>query len=209
MTRPIDEKLVVMRMDNSDFKSKAKETTSIFDKLKQTFQNIKTGNLDSVSKDLSGISKAANSVDMNSLGRSVDQVASRFSTLGVVATTALATITNKAVNAGMQLSKSLGIDQVTSGFSEYETKINSIKTVLSNTEWAGTNLDDVKKNLQELNEYADQTIYNFAEMTKNVGRFTAAGATLEDSVVAIKGMGNLAAVSGAQGEQLNRAMYHG
>lgn len=207
MARPIDEKIVAMKMDNSDFKRKALETTSLFGKLRDSLNRIPGVNLGKITNDLSGIQRAANGTDISGLGRSVDAIAGRFSALGVVATTALVNISNRAVNAGMSLANSLGMEQITGGFREYELKIGSIGTVLSNTEWAGTGLKDVNKTFQELNEYADQTIYNFAQMTQNIGRFTAAGVTLEDSATAIKGLGNLAAISGSNTEQLNTAMY--
>ena len=197
-----------MKMDNQDFKKKAVETTSIFGKLKQTFSNIgdlRFGN--KVVSEFSNIQKSANSVNMSSLASSVDTIAGRFSTLGVIATTALTNITNKAVNAGQAMLSSVTSAPVMSGFNEYETKMRSIGTMLSNTEWNGSTLDDVKKTLGELNEYADQTIYSFGQMTDNIGRFTAAGVTLEDSAIAIKGLGNLAAVSGSTTEQMNTAMY--
>src|SRR5690606_38572812 len=111
------------------------------------------------------------------------------------------------INAGMAITKSLTFDQVTAGFQEYELKMGSIRTILANTEHAGSSLDDVKNALEELNTYADQTIYNFGQMTANIGRFTAAGVGLEDATVAIKGLSNLAAVSGSEVHQLNTAMY--
>ena len=207
MARPIDEKIVAMKMDNSDFKRKAIETTSLFGKLTNSLNKIPGVNLSKIANGFSGISRAANSVTLGGLGRAIDTISQRFSTLGVIATTALVNISNRAIDAGINLVKSLGMDQIITGFQEYELKIGSIGTVLSNTEWAGTGLSDVNRVFGELNDYADQTIYNFAQMTQNIGRFTAAGVKLEDSATAIKGLGNLAAISGSNTEQLNTAMY--
>lgn len=206
-TRPIDEKIVAMKMDNSDFKQKALETTSLFGKLRDSLNKIPGVNLGKVSNDFKDIQRAANGTDLSGMAKAIDTISNRFSAMGVIGTTALVNLTNKAVNAGMALSNSLGMEQVNAGFREYELKIGSIGTVLSNTEWAGTGLKDVNKTFQDLNEYADKTIYNFAQMTQNIGRFTAAGVTLEDSATAIKGLGNLAAISGSNTEQLNTAMY--
>ena len=85
--------------------------------------------------------------------------------------------------------------------------MNSVQTILANTQKEGTNIDQVNKALKELNTYADQTIYNFTEMTRNIGTFTAAGVKLDDSVSAIKGIANLAAVSGSTSQQASTAMY--
>lgn len=70
-----------------------------------------------------------------------------------------------------------------------------------------TTLEDVTDALDELNTYADKTIYNFADMTKNIGTFTAAGVDLDTSVQAIKGIANLAAMSGANSTKASTAMY--
>lgn len=206
-SRPIDEKIVAMKMDNSDFIRKATQTTSMFSKLKASFSKITGISLNKTANEISSIGKAAGNVKLDQMANGVQNVTTRFSALQVAATTALATIANHATNAGLALAKSLSLDQVTAGFGEYETKINAIGTVLSNTEWAGTNLNDVNRVLDDLNTYADKTIYNFGQMTENIGRFTAAGVKIDDSATAIKGLSNLAAASGSDVNQLNTAMY--
>lgn len=206
-SRPIDEKIVAMKMDNSDFKRKAVETTGLFGKLRDSLNKIPGVNLGGITNDLNGIKRAANGTNLDGLASSVEGVSSRFSTMGVIATTALATITNKAVNAGMALTKSFGMDQLTSGFREYELKMGSIQTILANTARHGTTLDDVSRNFEELNAYADKTIYSFADMTKNIGLFTNAGLKLDESTSMIKGFSNAAAASGTNAEGAARAAY--
>ena len=141
------------------------------------------------------------------LDTTVESITSRFSTLGVIGVTALANITNRVVNLGTEMLKSLTITPLTTGFSEYETKMNSISTILANTADDGETLETVSAALNELNEYADKTIYNFAQMTDNIGKFTAAGVGLDDSVAAIKGMSNLAAFFGVDATRAAGAMY--
>lgn len=205
--RPIDEKIVAMKMDNSDFKRKAIETTGLFGKLRDSLNRIPGVNLGKVTSEFGGIQRAVNGTDLSGLARSVDTIASRFSTLGVVATTALANITNQAVYAGQNLLKSLTTDQLLDGFREYEMKMGSIQTILANTQNKGSTLADVKRNFEELNAYADKTIYSFAEMTKNIGLFTNAGLGLDESTSMIKGFSNAAAASGTNAEGAARAAY--
>lgn len=141
------------------------------------------------------------------LDKSVESVTSRFSALGVMGVTALANITNKMVDLGTNMLKSLTIEPLMTGFSEYETKMGSIQTILANTAHHGTDMDDVTKVLNDLNTYSDKTIYNFAEMAKNIGTFTAAGIDLDTSAASIKGIANLAALSGSNSQQASTAMY--
>ena len=144
---------------------------------------------------------------MSGLGSAVESVRMKFSALEVMAVTALANITNSAVNAGKRVVSAFTFEPVMKGFQEYETQINAVQTILANTESKGSTLKDVNAALDELNLYADKTIYNFTEMTRNIGTFTAAGVDLDTSVSAIKGIANLAAVSGSNSQQASTAMY--
>ena len=201
MSASIDSRVVEMRFDNKQFESAVSTSMSTLDKLKQKL------NLSGASKGLSDLNTAAKNVNMSGLGGAVESVTAKFSALQVMGVTALANITNSAVNAGKNIVKSLTIDPVKSGFSEYETKMGSIQTILANTEHQGTTLDHVTAALDELNLYADKTIYNFQEMTRNIGTFTAAGVDLDTSVRSIQGIANLAAVSGSTSQQASTAMY--
>ncbi|AXQ61262.1 tape measure protein [Streptomyces phage LibertyBell] len=159
-----------------------------------------------------GLSKTASAANAQSgslknLEGNVSSLASRFSNLGSVATGALLSIGARAQQVGTQVINAFTFKPVTDGFREYETNLNSIQTILANTQAAGTNLQDVTRALDELNHYSDQTIYNFSEMAKNIGTFTAAGVALEPATAAIKGIANLAALSGSNSEQASGAMY--
>lgn len=205
--RPIDEKIVVMKLDNSDFTRKAQETTTIFGKMRDSLSKIPGVNLSKTNQELTQMNQTTRGFNLDTIGSSLQTITGRFSNLGIVGVTALTNISNRAVDAGINLANSLTMDPVMDGFREYETKIGAIGTVLSNTEWAGTTLDDVKRVLGDLNDYADQTVYSFGQMTENIGRFTAAGVSIDDSATAIKGLSNLAAASGSDVNQLNTAMY--
>ena len=201
MSKSIDERVVQMQFDNKQFEQGAKTTMSTLDKLKEKLQ------FKDASKGFKNLDTAAKSVDLSSLSKSIDTIASRFTNMGIIATTALQNITNRAIRAGQQLTNSILVQPITGGFSEYETQLNAVQTILANTSMNGTTLQDVNAALDELNTYADKTIYNFTEMTRNIGTFTAAGVELDTSVQAIKGIANLAAMSGSSSTQASTAMY--
>lgn len=197
----VDSRVVEMRFDNKQFENNVQTTMSTLDKLKQSL------NLSGASKGLENVSAAAKNCDMSVLSGAVETVRMKFSALQVMGVTALANITNSAVNAGKRIVSALTIDPMKSGLQEYETQINAVQTILANTQHEGTNIKQVNAALDELNEYADKTIYNFTEMTRNIGTFTAAGVDLNTSVDSIKGIANLAAVSGSTSQQASTAMY--
>ena len=201
MSRTIDERVVSMEFDNKNFESNVRTSLNTLEKLKQSL------NLSGAAKGLENVNSAAKSIDMSGMATAVDTVKLKFSALEVMAVTALSNITNSAVNAGKRLVAAFTIDPIAAGFSEYETQINAVQTILANTQSKGTTLDQVNNALDELNHYADMTIYNFTEMTRNIGTFTAAGVDLDTSVSAIKGIANLAAVSGSTSQQASTAMY--
>lgn len=201
MSETIDSRVVEMRFDNKNFVNNVHDTMSTLDKLKQKL------NLTGASKGLENLDSAAKKVNMNGLGSAVETVHAKFSALEVMGVTALANITNSAVNAGKKIVSALTIDPIKTGFQEYETQINAVQTILANTSHNGTTIDEVNTALDTLNAYADKTIYNFTEMTRNIGTFTAAGVDLQTSVDSIQGIANLAAVSGSTSQQASTAMY--
>lgn len=201
MSTSIDRRIVELAMENGQFERGAQTSIKTLDNLNKSLR------LDNATSGLSELSRASRGFNLNPISDALSSVSGGFSALAVIGITALANITNSVVNLGRQMVQRLTIQPLQMGLREYETQINAIQTVLANTESKGTTLQDVNEALNELNRYADKTIYNFSEMTRNIGTFTAAGISLETSTAAIKGIANLAAVSGSNAQQASTAMY--
>lgn len=198
----VEDRIVQMRFENSQFQRGASQTMSMLDRLKAKL------NFSGASKGLNDINAAAGKTNLQPLATSVEGVNSKFLALTTVAVTALSMITSRAIEAGAALASSFTVRPIIDGLQEYETNLNSIQTILANTGLEGEKgLGKVEKALDELNHYSDQTIYNFSEMARNIGTFTAAGVDLDTSTNAIKGIANLAAVSGSNSQQASTAMY--
>lgn len=195
----VDERVVEMRFDNKQFESNAQQSIKTVENLKNTLD------FSSTTKSFDNLEKAASGIDFNPLGKAVEGVKEKFSAFEIAAITAIQNVTNRAVDAGVRIAKSLSIDQVIAGFQEYELKMGSVQTIMAST---GESLETVNNYLDELNHYADKTIYSFSDMTRNIGKFTNAGVKLEDAVKAIQGISNEAAVSGANANEASRAMYN-
>ena len=199
MSKTVDERVVEMRFDNKQFEQNVQTSLSTLDKLKRSL------NLDGAAKGLENVNSAAKNCNMSGLTSAVETVHAKFSAFEVMAVTALANITNSIINTGKQMLHSLTIEPISQGFEEYELKMGSIQTIMMST---GASLEEVNGYLNELNTYADRTIYSFADMTSNIGKFTNAGVKLEDAVMAIQGVSNEAAISGANANEASRAMYN-
>lgn len=201
MSKEVDERVVEMRFNNALFESKVQQTMRSLVALNEKLM------FKGAEKGFEKVSDSSEKVKFNALLNALDNLSQKFSAVEVIGVTALMRITNQAVDAGERLVKALSLDPIISGFQEYETQINAVQTILANTSSKGITLDQVNAALDELNHYADLTIYNFTEMTRNIGTFTAAGVDLNTSVSAIKGIANLAAVSGSTSQQASTAMY--
>ena len=187
MGSTIDQRVVEMQFRNEDFE-----------------RNINTS-LNSIDRLKTGLNMSGAAKGFEAFGSSVEGIKVKFSALQTIAMTALANITNSVINTGKHLVSSLAIQPITEGFKEYELKMGSVQTIMAST---GASLETVNKYLADLNTYSDKTIYSFRDMTSNIGKFTNAGVDLETAVMAIKGVSNEAAVSGANAQEASRAMYN-
>jgi tape measure domain-containing protein len=197
----IDDKVVAMSFESSKFEQGVNRAIAALDKLKSSLK------FEHIGKGLDAIQSSMNKFNLGQVSKSVDDVSHRLEALRLVAISVLGQLAAQATRAAGRFLKAFTIDPIIQGFNEYATNLNSIQTVLANTQAAGTSLDDVNKALQDLNRYSDKTIYNFGQMARNIGTFTAAGVDLQTSTAAIKGIANLAALSGSNAEQASTAMY--
>lgn len=198
----IDERIVEMTFKGQAFADGVRNTISALSALKERLTGLKGSEAE-----LNNIDEAGKRFSLAGVANGLETLTSKFGLLGITGITVLSNIVNRAVNAGISIAKSLTIDPIKQGLEVYETKINAIQTILANTSSSGTTLNQVTQALNQLNVYANQTVYNFGQMAQNIGTFTAAGVNLKTSVASIKGIANLAALSGSSAEQASTAMY--
>lgn len=199
MANEVDSKIVQMKFDNSNFERNAQTTIKTLEKLnsKSSFQGMADG--------LNAVDKAAQKVDISPIGKSADVVKVKFTALGTVVDEVYRQITRGAISAGQQLVSSLTVDQVTSGFSKYEDKLTSVRTIMNST---GLSVEEVNDQLQRLNWFTDETSYNFVDMVNNIGKFTNNQIPLKDAVTQMQGIANWAALAGQGVNEASRAMYN-
>lgn len=199
MSRVVDERIVSMQFDNKRFEANVAETMSTLDKLKQKL------NLSGSAKGLEEINTSAGKVNMNGLAAGVEAVSAKFSALQVVGVTALANITNSAVNAAKRFVHALTVAPVSDGFKEYEMMLNSIQTTMAGT---GKTAKEVELELKKLDEYADKTVYSTSDMLSNLPKFTNAGVALESATTAMIGIANATALAGGDASKASIAFYN-
>lgn len=199
MSKSIDERVVEMQFDNQQFEKGINTSVKSLDKLKKSLQ------LDDAGRSFEKLERSAKNVRLDGLAASVDAISSKFTLMGRMSIAWMDNIAHAAVNAGKRIVNALTVDPVRTGFNEYELKMDAIKTIMNGSK---RSLEDVTKALNELNKYADDTIYSFSDMTSNIGKFVNNNVELEDAVAAMKGISNAAALAGQGATQASSAMYN-
>lgn len=200
MSVEYDDKIVRMQFDNKSFESGVQTTLKSLQNLKDSlnFNNAVSG--------IENLTAGFQNISFNNLLTGIDQVTVKIPVIGTVLDQTIRNMTNSVEGFVKDtLSKFSNIGNAKSGFGEYELQIGAVKTIKAST---GEDVATINKYLDELNEYADNTIYSFSDMTSNIGKFTNAGVELKDAVAAIKGISNEAALAGASSEEASRAMYN-
>ena len=201
MSTSIEDKVVSLKFDNAQFAKGVMSSQKSLEQLNKSLQ------MKGATKGLDDVEGRANRFNLGALAEAPKTVANGFSVLAGAAAVALGNIASQAIATGATLLNSFTMKPIMDGFGEYETKMGSIQTILANTASKGTTLSQVTSALDTLNTYADKTIYNFAEMTHNIGLFTNAGLGVEESASMIKGFSNAAAASGTTSSAAANAAY--
>lgn len=202
MPTSVDNRVVKMEFDNESFERKTKESMSTLDKLKESL------NFDETGKALDKLSKSTKNFSMDNVSNAVSSAAGSFSVFETIATGVLLRLGAQITDFAERQVKKLALDQVLAGWDKYTAKIESVQTILNSTRDMGENIDSVNDKMAELNWFTDETSYNFADMSSNIGKFTANGQDLAESTTAMMGIANWAALSGAKVQQMSMAMYN-
>ena len=190
MSREVDQRVVELQFNNTNFEKNTKKSMDSIDRMMEKLQ------FKGAEKGFEKLDAAAEKVDFATMNRSLDTLQEKFSALDIMAATVLVNITNKAVNAGEKLVKSLSLDQITSGWNKYAEKTSNVQTIMNAT---GKSIDQVNGYLNKLMWYSDETSYSFSEMTSALSQMTAAGGNIDKMIPMIMGIANATADAGKTG----------
>lgn len=191
MSTDIDERVVKLSFDNKKFEKNIDQSMKSIDELnkKLEFKDVSDG---------------------------VNKVEASFSHLQIFMFNLVSRISNKIIDFGVNIVKALSIDNVTTGWIKFGQKTTSVATLAAQKiKMAGKTIDNyaekmeaVNEQLEKLNWFTDETSYNFTDMVDNIGKFTAAGRGLDESVKAMEGISTWASLSGQSVNEASRAMYN-
>lgn len=199
MSREVDQRVVELQFNNTNFEKNTKKSMDSIDRMMEKLQ------FKGAEKGFEKLDAAAEKVDFATMNRSLDTLQQKFSALDIMAATVLANITNKAMNAGEKLVKSLSLDQITAGWSKYAQKTASVQTIMNAT---GKSITKVNQYLDKLMWYSDETSYGFTDMTASLGQLTAAGGDIDKLIPMIMGIANATAYAGKGASEFSRVIYN-
>lgn len=199
MSNAVDNRIVQLEMDNGSFERNANQSIRTLDKLDNAL-NFKNGG-----RSFAEVEAAAAKCNFKPLLGAADTVVAKFSAMEIAGITAIQNITNRVVNMGIQMAKSLSIDQVSTGFSKYEQKTSNVQTLIYST---GKSIDEVNKYLDRLMWFSDETSYGFTDMTQALATMVSAGGDIEKVTPMIEGIANSVAFAGKGAAEFYRVMYN-
>lgn len=201
MSMEVDTKVVELAFENQNFEAGAVQSMKTLDELSK-----KIDSLEGVGKGIeqlnAGMKEQKNLLE--GMKKPLDDLKKRFSFIGEWGRK----LQNQVVSTVGTTFNDFVMDPISSGMSEYELKMKNILGILNNSAKDGYGLKNVNEVLDELNHYADKTIYSFRDMTDAVNRFVNAGVDLYQSKDAVQGISNMAAYMNASKEQASSAMLN-
>lgn len=197
MSNVIDQKVVEMKFDNSNFERNVKTSMNTLEKLNSALDV--TGS----TKALEELGSASNHLASSGLASTIGEVGNKFKALETIAVGALLKIGSQAVETGERLIKSLSTDNISAGWDKFGEKTRAVGTLISQ----GFSMKEVESQLSRLAWFTDETSYNFTEMVNSIAKFTATGKGLTDSTTALEGVALWAAMSGQNAQKASAAMY--
>lgn len=199
MSNTVDNRIVQLEMNNSQFERNAKKSTATLHELDDAL-NLKNGK-----KSFEEIEKAAAKVNFEPLMKAAQTVTTYVSNIGVASTAMITNITNRIVDGAVKITKSLSTDQIFSGYNKYEQKTANVQTLVNAT---GKSVKDINGYLSRLMWFSDETSYGFTDMTQALSTMVTSGGDIEKLIPMIEGMANATAFAGKGASEFNRVIYN-
>ena len=195
MSTSIDNRIVEMQFDNSQFEKGVGKSIKSLEKLKKGLK------MDEAAQSLSKLQKIGDSFSLAKIADGIDNLTYRFSWMGRTVSGILDNLTFKA----KALIKSMSVDQISSGWSKYADKTGYVQTIMNAT---GKSIDEVNKYLDKLMWFSDETSYSFVDMTQALGTLTSSGGDINKLIPMLEGMANATAFAGKSAAEFSRTMYN-
>lgn len=196
----VDSVIAKAVFDNKEFDSNIKKSQKSLEDFKKDL------NFDDASKQMMDFSTASKSILQ--MAADIGKLTNELTGIGKLSTYVAKKIKaawQGALNSTEQFAKSLTVVQEKAGGEKYDGLLKAVQTIKNAT---NETEDEVYRVMGDLNTYTDETSYDFADMAKNIGKFTTVGVNLKDAELEMEGIANWAAFAGQGVTEAQRAMYN-
>ena len=200
MSNKVDERITRIRFDNDQFERGVATSMQSLDRLKNKLEDTESINA------FSGIEKAANNTDISALGRAVESISDKFSTLRMVAINVLSDIASSAIQTGIEFTKSLSVDNIAAGWQKYDEEVQAVQTIMVTLD--DTPMADVEASLEKIAWFSDETSYSYNQMVGSMSKLISSGVNLQDATNAVIGLADAAAAAGVSTTKAEQAFYN-
>lgn len=173
MSSKTETRVVSIQFDNKDFERNVQQSLDTLTRLNKALE-FKDG-----SKGLGRISDAASKVNLSPMNDSITEVTSHFSKLEVIGVTALANITNSAVNAGKKLISSF-IEPLTKGGMERALNMEKANFMFEGLGYAAKEIGKVGQAetiMDNIYKSVEGTVYSLDRAAVLASQLMASGVT--------------------------------
>lgn len=195
-----DTRIVEMQFDSKDFDGRIRKSQKTLEDFKKSL------NFDDAVTQMQDLNESSSILE--GMAKNLSRLTKEFTGIGSLSTYIQQKIKNgwqQATNSAESFIKSMTVMQKQAGAEKYDGLLKAVQTIKNATGDAESYVYSV---LDKLNKYTDETSYDFADMAKNIGKFTTAGIGLEDAEIEMEGIANWAALAGQGVNEAQRAMYN-
>ena len=196
-SRTVDSKVVEMKFDNQNFEKNVSQSMKTMDSLKSKLDF--KGTESKAAKSLDNISKYANNLSLDGLGKAIDTINYRFSTLGVVATNVISSITSGLTGKLTGAINSI-FGQITSGGKSRAMNLAQAQFQLENLLKDGNEVSAVMENVKNS---VDGTAYGLDAAAVVAAQLVASGSKAGDELQnQLRAIAGVAALTGSTYEDI-------
>lgn len=180
----IDDRVVSIEFDNDKFERRISDTIASLDKLAESikFAEVQNG--------ISNISDAANRFDISSMASGIDNISSKFSTLGAIGFSAIQNITSSVIDFVKNTTGDI-LEPIISGGKQRALNIEQAKFL-----FRGLGID-VEEGMKSAKEAVLGTAFSLDEAAKAAAQFGASGISVGAEMTgALRGVAGTAALTG-------------
>ena len=191
----VDERVVKMKLDGSEFQSGANKVSSSLDSLKEKLKFKDAG------KGLDDVEKKTKSLSFDAIANSVSALEKRFSTMGIVGINVINRITDSVINLSHRLTSFVSSGIVQGGI----TRAMNLENAHFQLQGLLKDEQQVQAIMKNVSDSVDGTAYSLDSAAKVASQFAASGMRAGDEMYAsLRAVAGVAAMTNSSYDDIGQ-----